>query len=279
LKLEEGGVHCYSQDARNLQTYFGQLMLEKRSRPLHDKFREAFNLSHIRDEGFFDDFQARMISCSEETEAIRGSLNVEIVLPVVQDEHTLAAGRRDTNRFQFSLLEKRGRKEPSDVERLVDDWYKCDFMVAFSHLLQHEVRRSLCDFKGNARIRIGVGLHYLGSLQIQGGVKLSKGLLAKARSNILGVQEVPDRMKLNCLYDMVICTYNITDYHWLPYTVHLQENGAWITMYDDSNGGRNFDKLRKDWADVFATQSINLCIVKRPKKRMAPVAGHAHSYA
>jgi hypothetical protein len=91
-------------------------MLEKRSRPLHDKFQEAFNLSHIRDEGFFDDFQARMINCSEETEAIRGSLNVEIVLPVVQDEHTLAAGGRDTNRFPFSLLEKRGQKEPSDVE-------------------------------------------------------------------------------------------------------------------------------------------------------------------
>lgn len=110
-------MHCYSQDSRNLQTYFGQLMLEKRSRPLHDKFREAFNLSHIRDEGFFDDFQARMINCSEETEAIRGSLNVEIVLLVVQDEHTLAAGGRDTNRFPFSLLEKRGWKEPSDVER------------------------------------------------------------------------------------------------------------------------------------------------------------------
>ncbi len=112
-----------------------------------------------------------------------------------------------------------------------------------------------------------MGLHYLGSLQNQGGLKLSKGLLAKARSNILGVQEVPDRMKLNCLYDMVICTYNITDYHWLPYTVHLLENGAWITMYDDSNGGRNFDKLRQDWADVFATQSINLHIVKRPSQK------------
>ena len=273
LKLEHGGVHCYSQCSHNLQMYFGQLMLEKQSRPLHEKFREEFNLSHIREERFFDDFHATMLDCPEETEAIRGSPKVEIVLPVVQDEHTLAAGGGKTNRFPFFLQDKRDWGEPLDVQRLVDDWYKGDFVVIFSHLLQHEVRRSSCDFKGNDRIRIGVGLHYLGSEQNEGDVKLSTGLLARARSNILGVQEVADGMKLNCLYDMVICTYNITRYHWLPYTVHLEENGACVTMYDDSSQPRNFDKLLRDWANVFALDSVGLRIVKRPSQRDASSCG------
>jgi hypothetical protein len=99
-------------------------MLEKWSRPLHDKFREAFNLSHIRDEGFFDDFQARMINCSEETEAIRGSLNMEIVLPVVQDEHMLAAGGGILIGFHFLFWRKGVGK--SLLMSNVDDWYKCD---------------------------------------------------------------------------------------------------------------------------------------------------------
>ena len=255
LRLQQPkGVHCYSRSNES-QLLLAQLMLEKRVCPLRQKFRQAFHLDQIKVKNFGGDYTAEVAQwdCANEIEAIRGSAPVKIILPVLQEEHALASGLRCTNEFTFELNSPNSRDShpDPDANRLQKGWYKCDFVHAFAELLQQEVLRSSRHFQNNGRIRIGVNLHYLGAEQISTDATLSEGMVRRARATILGSLEVAGGMELNARYDMVICAYNMTRYHWLPYTVHLQEQSVHITLYDDGKETRNLTLLKKHWANVF----------------------------